>query len=104
DGKPRLEERLPGIIAGENPDLIVFTGDCVNSSEGLPVFKKGMARLAELAPTFVVRGNWDTAYWLNLDLFGNTAVRELDGTRVDLEIRGADVSVGGLAVGHESQI
>jgi uncharacterized protein len=104
DGKPRLEERLPGIIAGENPDLIVFTGDCVNSSEGLPVFKKCMAALAATAPTFVVRGNWDTAYWRNLDLFGNTAVRELDGTKVDLEIRGAHVSVGGLAVGNESQI
>lgn len=104
DGKPRLEERLPGIIAQENPDLILFAGDCVNSSEGLAVFKACMARLAEVAPTFAVRGNWDTAFWRNLDLFGGTGVKELDGPGIDLKIRGATVSINGLAVGHEAQI
>ena len=104
DGKPRLEERLPGIIAQENPDLILFAGDCVNSSAGLPVFKKCMIELGELAPTFAVRGNWDAAFWRDLDLFGGTGVKELDGRGIDLEIRGATVSINGLAVGHESQI
>lgn len=104
DGKPRLEERLPGIIARENPDLILFAGDCVNSSEGLAVFKKCMTGLAELAPTFAVRGNWDAAFWRNLDLFGGTGVKELDGRGLDLEIRGATVSINGFAVGHEAQI
>jgi uncharacterized protein len=104
DAKPRLEERLPGIVAGENPDLIFFAGDCVNSSEGLPVFKKCMTRLAELAPTFAVRGNWDTAYWRTLDLFGGTGVREFDGHRIDVDIRGVLVSIAGLAVGQESEI
>src|SRR5262245_45719341 len=31
DPKPRLEEQLPAIIKNENPDLIVFTGDSINS-------------------------------------------------------------------------
>jgi uncharacterized protein len=104
DSKPRLEERLPGIIAKENPDLILFAGDSVNSSGGLDVFKKCMAGLAELAPTFAVRGNWDAAFWRDLDLFGGTGVQELDGRGIDLVIRGATVSVNGLAVGHEAQI
>ena len=104
DANPRLEERLPGIIAKENPDVILFAGDCVNSRDGLAVFKKCIAGLAELAPTFGVRGNWDTAFWRDLDLFGGTGVKELDGQGIDLEIRGASVSINGLAVGHEAQI
>jgi predicted MPP superfamily phosphohydrolase len=104
DDKPRLEERLPDIVARENPDVILFAGDCVNSIEGLPVFKKCMTRLAELAPTFGIRGNWDVAFWRNLDLFGGTGVSELDGRDIDLEIRGAAVSIYGMAVGHEAQI
>ena len=59
DALPRLEERLPDVIAGEKPDFIVFTGDTINSPEALPVFKRCLTRLAALAPTFVVKGNWD---------------------------------------------
>jgi len=104
DAKPRLEERLPLLIANENPDLILFTGDCLNSSDGLAVFQKCMTALAQLAPTFAVRGNWDMAYWSELDLFGGTGVVELDGRRSKLVIRGVPVSLSGLAIGHESRM
>ena len=30
DGIPHLEPKLPGIIAEQSPDIIVFTGDSVN--------------------------------------------------------------------------
>src|SRR5262245_36726651 len=33
DPEPLLETRLPGLVAELRPDLIVFTGDCVNSRE-----------------------------------------------------------------------
>jgi hypothetical protein len=36
DPEVRLEERLPDVIAAEHPDLIVFTGDSLNTPEGLP--------------------------------------------------------------------
>jgi predicted MPP superfamily phosphohydrolase len=72
DPKARLEARLPDIIAAENPDLIVFSGDSLNSPGGLANFRNCLARLAKIAPTHVVRGNWDTNYWRNLDLFGGT--------------------------------
>jgi len=38
-----------------------------------------MSRLAAIAPTYAVRGNWDVWYWGELDLFGGTRVTELDG-------------------------
>ena len=75
DPHPRLEERLPDVVAGEKPDLIVFTGDTVNSRGGIPVARRCLARLAAVAPTFVVKGNWDAVNWRGLDLFKDTGVR-----------------------------
>ena len=81
DPKVRLEERLPVAIAAEKPDLIVFTGDAINSPEGLPNLKRCLTRLASIAPTFVVKGNWDAWFWSNLDLYGGTGVRSSTATR-----------------------
>src|SRR2546422_5470094 len=78
DPGPRLEDRLPEVIAAEKPRLIVFTGDSINSPQALTVFKKCLKSLAGIAPTLCVRGNWDTDYWHDLDLFGDTDARELN--------------------------
>lgn len=96
DPAPRLEERLPALIAAERPDLIVFTGDSLNSPDGLPVLKPLLTRLAQIAPTFVVRGNWDVWYWGRQDLFGGTGVRELDGEAVKVDVAGASLWVAGI--------
>jgi predicted MPP superfamily phosphohydrolase len=104
DPSARLEERLPGAIAAEHPDLIVFTGDSVNSPEGLPVFKGLLQKLSALAPTFVVRGNWDAAYWSELDLFDRTGVVELNGAGRVLHIRGIKIGISGIAVGNEKNL
>lgn len=103
DPAPRLEERLPDVIAAEKPDLIVFTGDSVNSRKGLPVFKRCLGRIARIAPTFVVKGNWDTP-WVDLDLFGGTGVRELDGKAVRTEVAGNAIWIAGAAARDEVQI
>lgn len=102
DPNPRLEERLPGLVAAQDPDLIVYTGDSINSTEALPVFRRCMTRLAQVAPTFAVRGNWDVWYWSGVDLFGGTGVRELDGEAVSVEVGGTPVWVAGVPVGHET--
>ena len=92
----RLEHRLPAIIASEKPDLIVFTGDSVNSPQGLSNFKNCMSRLAKVAPTFAVRGNWDVWYSSDLDLFGGTGVRVLEGEAVRADVRGTPVWIAGV--------
>lgn len=104
DPKPRLEERLPTLIAAQKPDLIVFTGDSVNSPSGIPILKKCMTRLSQMTPTFAVRGNWDTWFWLNRDLFGGTGARELNGEPVKLEVKGVSVWIIGVAIGDEERI
>jgi predicted MPP superfamily phosphohydrolase len=104
DPKPRLEDRLPALVGAERPDLIVYTGDSINSIEALPVFRRCITNLAQVAPTFAVRGNWDTWYWHDVDLFGGTGVHELDGEAASVDVAGTSVWIGGVAVGHEGLV
>jgi predicted MPP superfamily phosphohydrolase len=104
DSSPRLEERLPEAIAAEKPDVIVFTGDSLNSPEGLPVFKALLKKLSAIAPTFVVKGNWDTWFWRDLALFDGTGAVELNGIGRVLRVRGIKVGFSGLAVESEHSL
>jgi uncharacterized protein len=99
DPKVRLERRIPELIRRERPDVIVFTGDAINSPSGLPTFQRLMTELAAVAPTFAVRGNWDTWFWNELDLYAATGVKELNDEAVRLEIRGVSVSIAGERAG-----
>jgi predicted MPP superfamily phosphohydrolase len=99
DPKPRLERRLPAVIAAEKPDLIVFTGDAINSPAGLPIFRELMEKLSKIAPTFVVAGNWDSSFFKSSDRFTGTGVIELLNEPAVLTVRGIDVRIAGLPVG-----
>jgi len=97
DPKPRNEPKLPRVISDLEPDLIVYTGDSINSPDGLANFRNCLTRIAEIAPTFAVRGNWDK-YFGGIDYFGNTRATELDGVNRRLEIAGTRIWVAGAAV------
>ena len=99
-----LEEELPGIIAGLAPDAIVFTGDAINKREAAGRFRRCMSRLAAIAPTLAVRGNWDVDYFGDVDLFGGTGVEQLDGRAVKLTLAGADVWFAGVAAHRDNEI
>ncbi|HEX7956316.1 MAG TPA: metallophosphoesterase [Pyrinomonadaceae bacterium] len=103
DPEPRLEERLPDLIAAEHPDLIVYTGDSINSPEGLPVLRRLLPRLAAVAPTYAVRGNWDTAYWRREELFGGTGVVELKKEAARVDAAGTTLWVAGAPFASLSQ-
>ena len=70
-----LEDRLPDMIAGLKPDLIVFTGDAANSTEGIEVFRRLMTHLAAIAPTYAVRGNWEWEHFPDVDFYKGTGAR-----------------------------
>lgn len=97
DPAARLEEKLPSIIAAEKPDLIVLTGDCINSPEGLPVFKKFISETSQIAPTFVVKGNWDAWYWDKINLFDGSSAIPLKGVQ-ELTPNGIPVTIVGFPV------
>ena len=105
DPTVRLESRLPRIIADCGPDVIVFTGDCVNSPGGLENFRKCLKEIAAIAPTYVCRGNWEK-FFIGLDYFGNTGVEELDGgwRRVPVARAGASFTLAGQAVGNATPL
>ena len=96
DPEALLEPRLPALVAAERPDLIVYTGDSLNAIEGLPHLRSLMAGLAAIAPTYAVRGNWDTALWRDVDLFGGTGVVELDGRAVRAPVGGVELWIAGV--------
>ena len=101
DPKARLEGRLPQAIAAERPDIIVFTGDSLNSPAGLPIFRACLTELAKVAPTFVVKGNWDAWYWSRLNLFDGTGARELKGNAAEVNVNGVPIWIAGVGVGDE---
>lgn len=98
EATPRLEERLPGLVAAEHPDLIVFTGDALNEPDGLPVLRALLTRLAQVAPVYAVKGNWDVWYWSDLERFAGTGARELDARALSFEAHGGRVQLVGAPV------
>lgn len=104
DPKPRLENNLAKIIAAEHPDLIVFTGDSVNSVGGIPVFRRVMGDLARIAPTFVVKGNWDQWSGSSERLFDGTGVIHVDGTSVRREFQGIPIWISGMDYGSSANV
>ena len=97
DPKIRNEVKLPGVIASCSPDLIVYTGDSINSPEGLPNFRRCLTQIAEIAPTYVSRGNWDT-YFGPIDYFGDTGATELNAANRRIEVAGTHIWVAGVGV------
>jgi predicted MPP superfamily phosphohydrolase len=78
--RSRALDALPGEVAALEPDLIVFTGDSLNSEEGLAVFREVFAALPAPMGRFAVRGNHDVWYWSQQPLFEGEVARELKGT------------------------
>ena len=100
DPTVRLEDRLPEIVADLKPDLILFTGDAANSDEGVPNFRQLMTRLAAIAPTYAVRGNWDWGNSRTNGLYTGTGATELVQKVQPVTIRGTTLYLVGVAWPH----
>jgi predicted MPP superfamily phosphohydrolase len=92
------------IIASLKPEMIVFTGDGVNSDEGIPLFKKTMKSLSKIAPLFGVRGNWEAWWFTHIDTFKGTGLIELNGTARPVRVAGQTIWIGGVAVDEEQKL
>ncbi len=104
DPVDRAETQLPKIIAAQRPDLIVFTGDALNSRGGLPIFKKCVRDVSKIAPTFAVQGNHDSRCWNDLPLFKNTSVIDLNGASQKVTVRGQEIYIAGVAYDSEKLV
>ncbi len=54
-----------------------------------------MQQIARVAPTYAVRGNWDTMFWSRRDVFADSGARELKGEAVPITVRGSELWIIG---------
>ena len=70
DGPSAALTELPGRVNALNPDLLIYTGDSLNSAEGLPELRRLLSAMHPRFGRYAVRGNHDVWYWGDRDLFG----------------------------------
>lgn len=104
DRAPGLELRVPGLVAAERPDLIVFTGDCVNAPAGRERFLACMRALAQIAPLYAVEGNWDVLALGGPNPLPDSPARVLRGEALEVEVRGTRLVLAGASYGEESTL
>ncbi len=105
DPQSRLEDRVADAARDLSPDVIVFTGDAVNSVEALPVFRACIERLAAVAPVYAVRGNWDIWNVPDAGQFdAPTKATVLDGRLVRVPVRGTALQLVGAPMSDEDGI
>ena len=98
DLKARNEPELPGIINALQPDVIVFTGNAVNTPEALSLFRETLGKMKARIGKYAVRGDIDTiADWPRpWELFEGTGFVLMEAGGRILEKDGAKFLVSGL--------
>jgi predicted MPP superfamily phosphohydrolase len=99
DRKIRAEKRVVELVNSIRPDVIVFTGDTINTPVALRTFKDTMKRLEANIGKFAVRGNFDVWYWSDLDLFSDTGFTVLEQDVVTIKKNNEEIQVFGLSFG-----
>lgn len=104
DPKQRNERKLVKIINENEPDIIVFTGDSINSPGGLDLFKTTLNSIKAKMGKLAVRGNTDLCYRSDVHLFEGTGFKVLDEQSVTFEKKGEKMTVTGLQCENESKL
>jgi hypothetical protein len=103
--KPRLENKLSAVLRAERPDLILFAGDTINTPPALPIARGCLLELSKIAPTYVVKGNWDSITWYKQNLFNTTNTQELKSDSwTNLTLNDTQIALSGVPVGSEDRI
>lgn len=103
DNRPLNEEKIVGIVNSLEPDVIVFTGDCINTPKALTRFQKTLGDLKAGIGKFAVRGNVDVWNWKNLPLFDNTDFSVLDANTVKIEKGTEELYMAALSFGQQEK-
>ena len=102
DRKPRNEKKLVELINAAEPDVIVFTGDTINTPAALPRFKDTMKKLKANLGKFAVVGNFEVSYWHRLDIFSDTGFEVLEKNSISLVKNGQTFYISGLSCKYPS--
>lgn len=96
DKKARNEKAVVELVNKLEPDVIVFTGDAVNTPAALPRFKETLSNLRAPLGKFAVYGNWETRHWKGLDYFSGTGFEMLDLETIELVKNGETLNISGM--------
>jgi predicted MPP superfamily phosphohydrolase len=94
------EEKIVKIVNSLKPDVIVFSGDSINTPKAMRRFQKTLSDLRAGFGKFAVRGNFEICFWKNLPVFDNTGFRVLDADNVEIEKDSEKLYLAGLSCGH----
>ena len=102
DRKMRNEKRIVELINQLQPDVIVFTGDTLNTAAALPLFKNTMRNLKASLAKLAVRGNFETRSRSDLDLYSGTGFELLNAKTVPITKNGQTIYISGLSCDNPS--
>jgi predicted MPP superfamily phosphohydrolase len=102
--RPGNEKKVVERVNALNADVVVFTGDAVNTLKALPLFKETLRSINAPLGKFAVRGNFDVWKWKNIDFFGGTGFRELDGNSIEIQKDGETFYISGLSCEHPKKL
>jgi uncharacterized protein len=96
--KPRIENKVVEMVNRLKPDVVVFTGDTINTPEALPLFKETMKNIEASLAKVSVYGNWDINHWKNLhfDYYSGTGFKLLEGETIELAKNNETITISGL--------
>jgi predicted MPP superfamily phosphohydrolase len=97
------EEKIIKITNSLKPDIIVFTGDSINTPKAMTRFQKTLGDLKAGLGKFAVRGNVDVWYWKNLPIFDNTGFKVLDADAVEIDKGTERLYLAGVGFDHSQQ-
>ncbi len=90
------------LVADQNPDLILITGDMLNrDEEDVSVITALLPRLADIAPVYYGLGNhevsWEKTFGRDITkVLENAGAAVLEAEYIDLEFKGQQIRLGGL--------
>jgi len=97
DKKPRNEKRMVELVNQLRADVIVFTGDAVNTPAAVPLFKNTMKNLQASLAKLAVKGNYEVFAWSPFDLYNDTGFELLDAQTIPLTKNGETIHISGLS-------
>lgn len=103
DEKIRNESTLISQVNSLQPDIVVFTGDTINTPAALPTFKQTLFSIQAPLGKFAVRGNWDDWYWHNLNLFEGTGFEVLDNSYKEIAVGEEKIYLAGVSCNNSSK-
>jgi hypothetical protein len=98
DRKIRNEDRVVEIVNALEADVVVFTGDSINTAAAGGAFKEMMRKVEAKIGKYAVRGNFDVWYWSQMEVFEGTGFEVLDEESVLVEKDNEAIEIAGIGI------